>query len=188
MKRPYKNACDARAPRQSGLTIIEIMVTLAIAAVLIGLALPAFNAFVAQRSLTAQVNDFLVAIQYARSEAGRRGTVVSVLALDATNAANEWGPGWCVVVGNPPPVACPNDATNLRTYPALGTNTLDATGALNALTTLSFSSRGLLLPPAAAGGLNLCNPSEDIGRSITLSAIGRVASHTPVVAVLDCNP
>jgi type IV fimbrial biogenesis protein FimT len=184
-----KKACnDSRVSRQSGLTIIEIMVTLAIAGVLIGLAVPAFNAFVAQRSLTAQVNDFLVAVQYARSEAGRRGTVVSVLALDATNAANEWGPGWCVVVGNPAPAACPNDATELRRYPALGANTLNATGALSGLTTLSFSSRGMLLPPAAAGGLNLCNPSEDVGRQIAISAIGRVSSHTPTVAVLDCNP
>ena len=178
--------CDLRPSRQKGITIIEIMVTLAIAAVLVGLALPAFNGFVAQRTLTAQVNDFLVAIQYARSEAGRRGTVVSVLALDATNAANEWGPGWCVMVGNPAPVAC--DATALRTYPTLGVNTLDATGALDAVATLSFSSRGLLLAPAAAGSLNLCNADEDVGRQITLSAIGRVSSHTPIVAVLDCHP
>lgn len=182
------NAFDSRAPRQSGITIIEMMVTLAIAAVLIGLALPAFNAFVAQRTLTAQVNDFLVAVQYARSEAGRRGTVVSVLATDATDGANEWGPGWCVVVGNPAPVNCPNDATNLRTYRALGVNTLNATGALDALTTLSFSARGTLLPPAAAGGLNLCNPDEDVGRQIALSAIGRISSRTPTVAQLDCNP
>jgi type IV fimbrial biogenesis protein FimT len=182
------NAFDSRAPRQSGITIIEMMVTLAIAAVLIGLALPAFNAFVAQRTLTAQVNDFLVAVQYARSEAGRRGTVVSVLATDATDGANEWGAGWCVVVGNPAPVNCPNDATNLRTYRALGVNTLNATGALDALTTLSFSARGTLLPPAAAGALNLCNPDEDVGRQIALSAIGRISSRTPTVAQLDCNP
>src|SRR4051812_20867359 len=102
------------AAHQRGITIIEIMVTLAIASVLIGLAVPAFNGFVAQRALTAEVNDFLVTIQYARSEAGRRGTTVSVQAVDPSAAANEWGPGWCVVVGNPG--ACPNDGTELRDF------------------------------------------------------------------------
>src|SRR5262245_54118381 len=57
------------ASRNRGFTIVEIMVTLAVAAVLLGLALPAYNGFMAQRRLTSEVNDFLVAVQYARSEA-----------------------------------------------------------------------------------------------------------------------
>ncbi|MCX7064720.1 MAG: GspH/FimT family pseudopilin [Proteobacteria bacterium] len=166
-------ACDPGAMRQSGITIIEILVALTIASILIGLALPAFNNFVAQRTLTSQVNDFLVSIQYARSEAGRRGTTVSLRAVNAAAAANEWGPGWCVVVGTP--VACPNDGTELRNFASLGTNTLDATGALAGIAILSFNSRGLLLAPAAAGVLNLCNPTEDVGREVSLNAIGRVS-------------
>jgi type IV fimbrial biogenesis protein FimT len=179
-------AVESRFPRQRGITIIEIMVTLAIAAVLIGLALPAFNEFVAQRTLTAQVNDFLVAVQYARSEAGRRGTTVSVQAVNAGSAANEWGPGWCVVVGTPG--ACPNDGSELRDFATLGNDTLDGTGALDGVGTLAFSSRGLLLPPAAAGTFNLCNPNEHVGRQVTISTIGRVSSKQPLVADLDCNP
>ncbi len=167
------------------------MVTLAIAAVLIGLAVPAFNAFVAQRTLTAQVNDFLVTMQYARSEAGRRGTTVSVQAIDASGAANEWGPGWCVVVGTPG--ACPNDGTELRVFNALGANTLDATGDLDGEAVLAFNSRGqrVLPDPAGAPGtltLNLCNPNEHVGREISISAIGRVSSREPPVATLDCSP
>src|SRR5262245_16509306 len=100
MRRAAKSL-ESCVAQQRGITIIEIMVTLAIAAVLIGLAVPAFNGFVAQRTLTAQVNDFLVSVQYARSEAGRRGATVSVQAVNAGGAANEWGPGWCVVVGTP---------------------------------------------------------------------------------------
>ena len=177
-------AVESRFPRQRGITIIEIMVTLAIASVLIGLALPAFNAFVAQRTLTAQVNDFMVAVQYARSEAGRRGTTVTVQAVNAGAGANEWGPGWCVVVGTPG--ACPNNGTELRDFAALGANTLDGVGALNGVGALSFSSRGLLL--TAAGTLNLCNPKEHVGRQVAISAIGRVSSRQPPVADPDCNP
>ncbi len=172
--------------RPRGITIIEIMVTLAIASVLIGLAVPAFNAFVAQRTLTAQVNDFLVSVQYARSEAGRRGTAVSVQAVDASGGANEWGPGWCVVVGSPG--ACPNDGTELRDFQSLGANTLDGLGGFDGAATLTFNSRGLLTAPAAAGTFNLCNPNEHVGREISLNTIGRVSSRQPPVADLDCNP
>ena len=173
-------------PRQRGITIIELMVTLAIAAVLMGLALPAFNAFVAQRTLTAQVNDFMVAVQYARSEAGRRGQTVSVQAVNPAGATNEWGPGWCVVVGSP--AVCPNDGSELRNFPTLGADTLDGIGALDGVATLPFSSRGLLLAPAAAGTFHLCNPKEDAGREIAISVIGRVSSRQPPVAELDCKP
>ncbi len=144
--------------RQRGITIIEIMVTLAIAAVLIGLAVPAFNGFVAQRALTAQVNDFLVAVQYARSEAGRRGTYVSVQALNAANAANEWGPGWCVVVGNAP-VACPNDGTQLRDFTGARHQHARRQPARSmALPRCRSTHAACCLPPAAAGTFNLCNP------------------------------
>ena len=109
--------------RQRGITVVEIMVTLAIAAILIGLALPAFNAFVAQRTLTSQVNDFLVGVQYARSEAIRRSARVSLQSLDASDASNEWGNGYCVVAGNPG-----NCDDPLRTFVAIGDNTLNANG------------------------------------------------------------
>ena len=177
---------ESRTTRQRGFTVIELMVTLGIAAVLMGLAVPAFNAFVAQRTLTTQVNDFLVAVQYARSEAGRRGTTVSVQAINPAAAANEWGPGWCVVVGTPG--ACPNDGTQLRDFMALGGNTLDAVDGLDGVATLAFNSRGLLLPPAVAGTFNLCNPREHTGREISLSEIGRVSSREPPLGTLDCNP
>jgi hypothetical protein len=76
----------------------------------------------------------------------------------------------------------------LRNFASLGTNTLDATGALAGIAILSFNSRGLLLAPAAAGVLNLCNPTEDVGREVSLNAIGRVSVRQPPVAILDCKP
>jgi type IV fimbrial biogenesis protein FimT len=163
--------------RQRGFTIVELMVTLAIAAVLIGLAAPAFNEFLAQRRLTSQVNDFLVGLQYARSEAVRRGARVSLQSMDASDAANEWGKGYCVVVGNPG-----NCDDRLRTFAAIGDNTLNANDALDTLGTLTFDARGLLLG-GGAGSVDLCDPTADRGRRIDISLIGRVSSQE-----LDCNP
>ena len=191
------NNVSTRISRQRGITIIEIMVSLAIAAVLIGLALPAFNAFVAQRTLTTQVNDFLVALQYARSEAGRQGTNVGVIAVNAGSAANEWGPGWCVMLvpdlTNPPACPFPPDSTALRNFPSLGSNTLNATNnpppGFDGISMLAFAPNGLLTSPKnISGTFDLCNPKEHIGREISLNTIGRVASRTPTVAQLDCAP
>jgi len=163
-----------RFAQQRGLTIVEIMVSLAVASILIGLALPAFNNFVAQRNLTAQVNDFMVSVQYARSEAGRRGATMSVQAENAGDNANEWGPGYCVVVGTPG--NCPNDATELRSFAPLGNSTLDGRGGLDGVGTLTFNSRGLLA--GAAGTLDLCQAGQTVGRTISISTIGRVSART----------
>ena len=41
------------------MTVIELMVALAVATVLIGLALPAFTGFIVPRNFTAEVNDLV---------------------------------------------------------------------------------------------------------------------------------
>ena len=160
--------------RIRGLTVIELLVSLAVAAVLIGLALPAFQNFVAQRTLTTQVNDFVIAVTLARSEAARRRGVVSVQAINPSNG-NEWGGGWCVTVGQPGDCANP-----LRMFPALGDNTMNATGGLQAIDELPFNARGLMTLNVA-GAIDLCDPDIDPGRRITVSVIGRVnADNLPV--------
>ena len=62
--------------RLANLTVVEIMVALAIAAIMMFFALPAFNDFTAQRRVAANVNYVISAINYARNEAARRGVNV----------------------------------------------------------------------------------------------------------------
>ncbi len=155
----------------SGFTVVELMVSMAVAAILIGIALPAFNDFITQRTMAARVNDFVLAVNYARSEAARLGGVVSVQAADAA-ADNEWGGGYCVVAGNPgdcdPPV--------LRAFAPLDDATLDGVGDLNGRTTLAFNSRGMLMLALGADArVTLCgeDADDDPGREVRISAIGR---------------
>ncbi len=74
--------------RSNGFTIIELLVTLAIAALILGLAAPSFNEFRRNGRLTSTANDFLGAVQFARTEAIKRQQPVSVCATaNPTSAA-----------------------------------------------------------------------------------------------------
>jgi type IV fimbrial biogenesis protein FimT len=156
--------------RHRGFTLIELMVTLAVAAVLMGLAAPAFNDLVRQRAMISRINDLVLAVSYARSEAVRRGAVISVQAQDADDADNEWGAGYCVVEGDPGDC----DAPVLRTFAPADGATLNGTAGLDGLATISFSGRGLPTI-AAAGAIELCSTDEEIdpGRVMNLTRTGR---------------
>ena len=163
----------------AGFTVVELMVTLAIAAVLFGFAIPAFDDLMNQRRATTRINQFVLAVNYARSEAAKLGGIVSIQSSDASDNGNEWGVGYCVVAGNPG-----NCNTPLQVFDALNGLTLDGTGALDAAATFSFNSRGLLVG-GVGGELQLCSTdiTEDPGRSIFLNTIGRAS-----ISELVCNP
>ena len=164
----------------SGFSIIELMVTLALAAVLLGMALPAFNGMMAQRTMTTQVNDLVVAVHYARSEAVKLGGLVTVQAVDESDSDNEWGPGYCVVIGDPD--NCDNP---LRVFTVADDVTLDATGILDDEDSFSFNGRGLLTLDGDDGTFQLCSTdaNTDPGRIVEINTIGRTTSRE-----LVCNP
>ena len=157
-------------------TLIELMVAMAIAGVLLSMALPAFNGFLEQRAMTTRVNELVLAMSYARSEAAKLGGLVSVQAVDPSNSDDEWGPGYCVTIGNPG-----NCNNPLRMFGGMDDMTLNAQGAFNDETVLSFNARGLLTLDAA-GTFQLCSTDATVnpGRTIALNRIGRTTSTTLV--------
>ena len=166
----------ASGKRATGFTIVELIVAMAIAAILMGVGLPAFNGFIVQQRLTSEANSFAGAIAYARSESTRRGATVSLQAV-GNDSDNEWGEGYCVVVGNPGDCADP-----LRVYRAAELATMNGQGALNGIETLSFNARGLFTL-GNTGQIDLCSDDtlEDPGRQLDLSVIGRLN-----ISELDC--
>jgi prepilin-type N-terminal cleavage/methylation domain-containing protein len=70
-----------------GFTITELMVVLALGSVILAIAAPSFRDFQRNSRLTSIANDFLGAVQSARSEAITRQTWVSVCPADAPEAA-----------------------------------------------------------------------------------------------------
>jgi type IV fimbrial biogenesis protein FimT len=72
--------------RLGGFTLMELMVVLAIAAVIMGLAVPNFRAFIRNSRLTSGANDLLSSISLARTEAIKRQLPVAVCATADPNA------------------------------------------------------------------------------------------------------
>ncbi len=86
--------------KRAGFTLIELMVGVAILAIVAVVGLPAMNGFINSNRLTAQANEFLSAIQFARSEAIRLNR--NVLFCNTSDAAScnvssgSWA-GWLVL-------------------------------------------------------------------------------------------
>lgn len=125
----------------TGFTLIELMVTLGIAAVVTALAVPSFNEAMRSNRLATYANNLTSALSMARSEAIKRGKNVSVRRVDNNSSTNlgagaNWEDGWDVFVdedadGNFD--AGVNGDTLLKTFPALaegftlrGNNPFDA--------------------------------------------------------------
>jgi prepilin-type N-terminal cleavage/methylation domain-containing protein len=163
----------------AGFTIIELMVAMAVAAILMGMALPAFNTFIEQRTMAARVNDFISAVNLARSEAVNRGALVSLQSMDASDNNNEWGTGYCVTLGTPG-----NCNASLRNFEPADRATMDSTGDLNGVGTLTYNGRGLLTL-GGQGTIELCSTDAgvDPGREVAINTVGRASS-----IELVCNP
>jgi len=95
-------------PRPRGLTVIELLVVLAIIAIVAGFAIPSFLGLVAGTCVSRTVNAFVLDTRYARGEAMRRGKNVTICrsadpAAEAPKcstgtglAAGGWREGWVV--------------------------------------------------------------------------------------------
>jgi type IV fimbrial biogenesis protein FimT len=121
----------SRHPR--GFTLIELMVTIALAGILLGLGVPSFIEMYVRNRLATYSNDFTGSVNYARSEAIRRGKPVSICRrnTDATCIGGSWSNGWLVVVNenNVNPTAVAPGGPILRVHEALASGyTLDPNG------------------------------------------------------------
>jgi type IV fimbrial biogenesis protein FimT len=87
--------------RANGLTLIEMLATVSVIAILGALAGPSFHNLTLDSERTATVNNFFHALFLARSEAIKRGQVVTVCkSADGSTClrSGEWTSGWIVFV------------------------------------------------------------------------------------------
>lgn len=89
--------------KQSGFTLIELMVVLAIAVILITSAIPGFQSFIQNNRLSTTAHQFVTSINLARSEAVKRGKQVTMCKSNNSSSCtgnDGWEQGWIVFVDN----------------------------------------------------------------------------------------
>ncbi|MET0382538.1 MAG: GspH/FimT family protein [Burkholderiaceae bacterium] len=133
-------------PEARGFTLIELAAVLAIAAILVRFAAPDLSRTASAGALRSQASEFMSTLRFARSEAVRRGGVVTVCAADASAAAPrcrgsgavDWRGGWLVFVDRGTRGALGNGDQLLRVQPPLALSG----GVAGTRGTLSFTAAG----------------------------------------------
>ena len=150
-----------------GFTLYELMVTLAVASVIISFGVPGFQSYVQNSRAVAHTNDLVTALNLGRSEATRRGSPIDLCAsTDAAtcSGSNDWSTGW---------IARTPAGEVLRTWPARS----GGAGVLTAnVPSLRFQARGSL-PAGVATQLSIQLPycKNDGRRVVTVNVAGRIA-------------
>ena len=159
----------------AGFTLIEMMVTVIIVAILSAMAAPSYRSVVTDMRMGSEINALLNDLNFARSEALKRGQSISVCASPspaATTAAcpaigiTDWSSGWVVLapLATPPLLRISAGVTHgdrltstLTTYPimtplgyAFFTDTIrlrDSTNSTGLSRCIVFSSGSWILKP-----------------------------------------
>lgn len=167
---------------KTGLTLIELLVTIVILAILLSIAVPNFITFVQNSRLVGQTNDLVTSLNYARSEAIKRGVRVSVCSrLDNTTCSGaaifNWNTGWLVFVNpNNNAVADAGETVLQVRQPLENGNTLRTAG----IQRVTYQNSGF---SGNADTFRLCDSRGTAsGRAIVVSLQGRVSTSTGTTA------
>ena len=173
--------CDYRVPagsprrvgrdfelRQYGLTLLEVMIAIAILGIVLAIGVPSYTHMTISNRLTADTNDLVASMQFARSEAITRGQAVTVCAananLDGCSGTANWSTGWVIL-----------DAANVpvRVHSPLTENAAVEVNVQNGVGSVSFNRNGF---STNSRTIRLCGPRGDARRirGVVIAPDGRV--------------
>jgi type IV fimbrial biogenesis protein FimT len=199
MKKTHK-ICPKRQrqrQRQRGVTIVELAVTLTIAAILASLAAPSMQDFIRNGRLTSTSNDLLRAFQVARTEAIKRQQNVVVCATSnpsstsATCNASTFRSGWIVF----------QDANNNQDHDSteaifMNHEAPDSTLTINGNNLAGYNGSGGPGFIAATASITVCDSrgvtaigTNSTARALILEMTGRVhvaKSQAEVITAVSC--
>ena len=146
------------AARQQGLTLVELLATIAVLALLLGLAAPAFQQLVAAQRMRAASYDLVSDLVLARSEALKRSASVQLLPADSG-----WAGGWRVQAsGGSEPLAQSEGLGTVVVTTAPGSVTFDLNGRV--------ASDGVVRIGLSDGQRKRCISLDPSGRPKSASA------------------
>jgi type IV fimbrial biogenesis protein FimT len=178
---------SARTRANAGFTLIELMVVIAIVAILMVTAVPSFSRLIATTAVSGHVNTFIADARYARTEAIKRGRTVSMCRSDNPEAAapacsavasTNWSNGWLIFIDTDTDGVIDAGDTLLRLQPTLNRSggiattgsaydffTFDALGRVNQNGTLLVQAQG--------------THTGVVNRRLVIDTVGRVRWEAP---------
>jgi len=159
--------------KNSGFTLLELTITVAIISIVMAIAVPSMTTFTQNDRLTTNINTLIGHLAYARSEAVKRSQQVSICSSNnaTTCTGGNWQDGWIVYIDADGDNSFTAGEEVLRAQQALeGANTL--TTAIG--TQVTYDYRGFV-NAASVGNFQLCDGrSGPHGKTIRISTTGRV--------------
>ncbi len=175
---------------QKGFSLLELVITLAIAAIVVGVAAPSFSNMIQDNRQSGQSLDFISALNLARSEAIKRRTQITLCkSADGSSCSDTgaWEQGWIVFLdsdaNNSRDATAGSPETIFRVHgPLSGNNTL--TGNQNVARHIVYTPSGR---SNQKGTFSLCDSrkNNNKGRAIRISFTGRVKLSSVSEAVSD---
>ncbi|MBA2408604.1 MAG: GspH/FimT family pseudopilin [Gammaproteobacteria bacterium] len=170
----YLSRMKGRICSLDGFTLVELVVALAVAAILLTIAIPSFQTLIQSNRMAANANEFIAALNLARSEAIKRGVAVTLCkdggSASACNNAANWEAGWIVFSDlNGDGVVDAGDEV-LRVYPALDSG-YTFNGNNNVTNRVTYNRRGM----GTNGTLVMCDDRGfgEHARAIGIARTGR---------------
>lgn len=165
----YAHARDRQRGQASGITLVELMITLSIAAIVLTFGVSGFRTLIAYNKMTNATNSLIAHLQFARSEAVKRSADVSLCpSTDGVGCVEEsdgsLAVGYIVKVDSTGEVIRRVDGKEMEGISATKNRPTSP---------ITFGADG------SAGGTNctitICDPGDsDNKRGILVSNIGRV--------------
>lgn len=160
----------------TGLTLLELVVVIALAAILVTIAVPNYSEFMTENRMASEMNSFVTALMLARSEAIKRGQEVTLCAsdngTDCSGSAGAWSQGWLIFRNPQNAGQVPASSDIIRTHTGFSSgDTLTASAPFDSSQSVSFTPLGILIP------------SELIGGTFTLQDASNQASLTRCLAL-----
>jgi type IV fimbrial biogenesis protein FimT len=175
------NSTKTLSSQQRGVTMIEACITLAIAGILAGSALPSFKDSLDKRKVEGLSSEVGTDLRYARSEAVARNTGVRVSFYEGCYVVHTGSRADCQCDGQGPAV-CTGDAVALKTV-----NSTEARGVqiVANVSSMRFDPTNGTTSPTGT----VCTAPAN-GRSVhhVVSLMGRVRTCSPVAAGAPCAP
>ena len=167
--------------KQRGVTLIEVSITLAIAGILAGSALPSFKDSLNKRQVEGLSSEVGTDLRYARSEAVARNTGVRVSFHQGCYVVHTGSRADCRCDGQGPAV-CTGDAVALKTVNSASARSVQI---VSNVSSLRFDPTNGTTSPTGT----VCTVPAS-GRSVhhVVNIMGRVRACAPAVAGAPCAP